>query len=285
MNRSMKIGFFGLGAMGYPIAGNLSKIFQVYVWNRTLDKSEKHAAEYGTTVMSSMDMCTDMDYVFTCLPTSRQVSEVLSVVHPYVSKTATFIDITSGDIESSIDLSDRLMPNRYLDAPVSGGPSGASQGTLTSMVGGRGSLSNADLSVFGAYSAKIVECGGVGHGNAIKAANNFLNVSHLILGSDILIQLKRAGVSTEAALSAINASSGRSLQTEVRIPKEVMTRQFNYGFKLNLMRKDVLQGEGLLKESMFYDGVSSLLRPHEHNESDYTSIVRDLEIKNNTKLP
>ena len=271
--------------MGYPIAANLCRIFDVFVWNRSMQKAEKHALEYGSNIVTNFKSCNDFDYVLTCLPSSIQVTEVLTAVHPHVSPDTVFVDLTSGDLASSQKLAKKLQPNRYMDAPVSGGPSGASQGSLTSMVGTEGPLSDRDRQVIGAYSANIVECGSIGHGNAVKAANNFLNVTQLLLASDVLLQLKKAGVSTQAALSAINASSGRSRQTELHIPTQVMTRQFDYGFKLNLMRKDVLQSEYILRECMFYESVSSLLQPHALNDSDYTTLVTHIEAKNKTQLP
>merc|ERR1719356_475725 len=73
---------------------------------------------------------------------------------------------------------------------------------------------------------------------AIKAVNNLLNATHLMIATEALLALKRAGVDPVTALAVINKSSGRSLQTEVRLPEEVLTRKFGYGFKLGLMHKD-----------------------------------------------
>ena len=73
----------------------------------------------------------------------------------------------------------------------------------------------------------------------VKAINNAMNVSHLLLASEGLLALQRFGVAPATALEVINASSGRSLQTEVRLPERVLTGSFDYGFKLGLMAKDV----------------------------------------------
>lgn len=176
-----------------------------------------------------------MDYILTCLPSSKISNEIFLHLHEIQPVTTTFIDITSGDYDSSVEIAKKLHPRRYFDAPVSGGPKGAREGTLTTMAG-CSKLSENDQLILSSYSKSIFPCGEIGHGNAIKGANNFLNMSHLILASDILIQLSKRGVCPEVALQAINNSSGRSLQTEVRIPTEIITRKFNYGFKLNLKR-------------------------------------------------
>jgi 3-hydroxyisobutyrate dehydrogenase len=279
----MRIGFVGLGSMGGPIATRLSLKFDVTVWNRTIQRSLDHSNSYQTNFVEKYQEFKEMDYIFTCLPSSKQSNEVFCNLHKFQPDTTTFVDISSGDFDSSVEIAKKLSPRRYFDAPVSGGPKGATDGTLTTMVGCE-ELTESDRLVFSAYSKTIVPCGGIGQGNAIKGANNFLNMTHLILASDILIQLTKKGISPEIALQAINVSSGRSLQTEVRIPTEVLTRRFNYGFKLNLMRKDILQHEELFKESLFYDRVKALLDPHGTTEDDYTTIVKDLERRNETEL-
>ena len=73
----------------------------------------------------------------------------------------------------------------------------------------------------------------------------------LMLASDALLGLKKHGIDPSTALQAINGSSGRSLQTQERIPKDVLTGKYNYGFKLNLMSKDVLNAADILKDGLF----------------------------------
>jgi 3-hydroxyisobutyrate dehydrogenase len=279
----MRIAFVGLGAMGFPIASRLSKNFEVTVWNRTLERAKEHSLSSQTKIVENYQQFNNMDYILTCLPSSHHSNEIFRNLHKSQPITTTFIDISSGDYESSLEIAKILSPRRYFDAPVSGGPKGALDGTLTTMAGCEELTKNDEL-VLSSYSKTIVPCGGVGQGNAIKGANNLLNMTHLILASDILIQLKKKGICPEIALQAINVSSGRSLQTEVRIPTEVLTRRFNYGFKLNLMRKDILQHEELFRDSLFHDRVKGLLDHHHDTEEDYTTIVKDLERRNETEL-
>mmetsp|Transcript_37645 Transcript_37645/g.118644 ORF Transcript_37645/g.118644 Transcript_37645/m.118644 type:complete len:93 (-) Transcript_37645:628-906(-) len=79
--------------------------------------------------------------------------------------------------------------------------------------------------------------GPCGSGHAVKSVNNAMNATHLIIAAEGLCTLQKFGVCPADALSVINASSGRSLQTEVRMPMSVLPRTFDYGFKLGLMEK------------------------------------------------
>ena len=107
-----------------------------------------------------------------------------------------------------------------------GGPAGAKAGTVTTMVGTKESTSSVLLTqVLQAVAGRIVYLDAVGAGNAVKAINNMMNVSHLVFASECMYGLKLAGVNVGSALDAINHSSGRSLQTEVRLPTEVLTGQ------------------------------------------------------------
>ena len=122
----------------------------------------------------------------------------------------------------------------------------------------------------------------------MKAVNNCLNAAHLIVGGEALIALAKWGVQPEIALHAINASSGRSLQTEVRLPEEVLSRKFDYGFKLGLMLKDVrIAADGLLStdKSCREDSILSLVKrvlekstDEQGYDADYTRVVRTLEL-------
>jgi len=135
------------------------------------------------------------------------------------------------------------------------GPAGAKAGTVTTMVGTKESTSSVLLTqVLQAVAGRIVYLDAVGAGNAVKAINNMMNVSHLVFASECMYGLKLAGVNVGSALEAINHSSGRSLQTEVRLPTEVLTGQYKYGFDLQLMLKDVRQAKEFLKVQFEQEG-------------------------------
>jgi 3-hydroxyisobutyrate dehydrogenase len=88
---------------------------------------------------------------------------------------------------------------------------------------------------------------------------------------------KKQGIDINLALEAINGSSGRSLQTQERIPNEVMSNEYNYGFKLNLMYKDVKNAKTILESGALYKHFELILQGNENSQKDYTTIVKRIE--------
>lgn len=280
----MKVGFVGLGQIGLPIAIKLGKRIPLYVWNRTHEKVSKHKGVIGrNSIPATLEEMYNKEVVFTCLPSTAESGSVIHKLTTESTVPKTFIDLSSGRFQESRQIAEDIQPHTYIDAPISGGPRGAAAGILTSMVG-TASLKPAIQELIEIYSKKIVYCGGIGNGNAVKSVNNYLNVSHLMLATDALLGLKKQGVEPEIALEAINASSGRSLQTQERIPQDVLSRRYNYGFKLNLMSKDVLNASPILKEGHFYECMSKVLTPHSFCEEDYTYIAKFIEMHHNEKI-
>src|SRR5205085_10115967 len=134
----MKIGFIGLGAMGFPMARHLAKEHEVVVWNRTREKAERHAREHGTTLASQLADCADAEVIITMLPTSREVDEIVDQLITHVKSGTLWIDATSGDPNVSRLTAERLAEKgvAFVDAPVTGATVGAENATLTITIGG-----------------------------------------------------------------------------------------------------------------------------------------------------
>ena len=280
----MKVGFIGLGQIGLPIAIQLAKRLPVHVFNRTHEKVSQHKGAIGrNSVPATLEEMHNKEVVFTCLPSTAESGSVIRKLTTESTVPKTFIDLSSGRFQESRQIAKDIHPHTYIDAPISGGPRGAAAATLTSMVGTE-SLNPDIQELIEIYSKNIVYCGGIGNGNAVKSVNNYLNVSHLMLATDALLGLKKQGVEPEIALEAINQSSGRSLQTQERIPQDVLTGRYNYGFKLNLMSKDVLNAAPILKNGHFYECMSKVLTPHSFCEEDYTYIAKFIEMHHNEKF-
>jgi len=304
------IAFVGLGSMGYGMAGNLSQplsnqeiISPVYVWNRTASVAKQHASEFGTCSVSSLDELKGCDIVFMCLPTSREVEAMCERLD--LAPGAIVADCTSGDPfltrQIALKLADRDI--QMVDCPVSGGPAGANSGQLASMIGGPiGAVAEVEPYLKQMAQKKVVRVGPIGAGHAVKAVNNTLNTAHLAIASEGLLALAEFGISPEVAVEAINGSSGRSLQTEERIPKEVLTREFDYGFPLGLMLKDVTiavdsvcskdnenitNKDGMKRMPKFFPLVKDLLQKAvdlESKDADYSRVVRPLEAEAGMEL-
>jgi len=289
----------GLGAMGWGIAKNLAlrqsseiNIASVGVWNRTPCVAQEHAKAFGTRYVDTLTEAAAADVIVTCLPTSLEVADIASTMRPHLRTGSLWIDCTSGEPEMTGQISKLLSEAGVdmVDSPVSGGPEGSLAGNLTAMVGGA-SFARAQPFISMFANRKIVHCGGIGSGNAVKAANNCLNAAHLVLAGEALLALAKFGVQPEVALEAINTSSGRSLQTEVRIPTEVLSRRFDYGFKIELMLKDVNTAVRSLKMQDDRDSLIHAMRrvleastEEQGLGADYTCVVKTLENRAGVEL-
>ncbi|KAK3271130.1 hypothetical protein CYMTET_20501 [Cymbomonas tetramitiformis] len=293
--RPKEVAFIGLGAMGYPMAGNLAKTVgkSLLVWNRSHEKATKHASEHGSTSVQNIEETCQAKVIFTCLPSSREFEELIFQIQDGLVPGTIIVDCTSGEPVATQRIAKALLERgtQLLDCPVSGGPGGAKAATLTAMLGGDPQAVLQVTPTVALFAKKIIHVGPVGSGHAIKAVNNILNVTHLMLASEGLLALKKMGVDPAKALETINNASGRSLQTEQRIPNCVLTRSFDYGFKLGLMNKDVGIAGRLLEE---YFPEAVLLKAAQQlmlqavetqgSDVDYTEVVKALEAKAGTQL-
>jgi len=250
------VAFLGLGAMGRPMAARLAAApgITLAVWNRTAERARAFAQETGVRhAPTPADAARGADVVITCFPVSADVEAVLDGANGLLAGLARgglLVDCTSGDPTTSRRIAARLAEHGigFLDAPVSGGTIGAEQGTLTVMVGGESALLARARPVLETFGRKIVHCGEVGAGDALKAVNNALLAIHVWSTAEGLATLGRAGVRADVALDVINASSGRSNASMNLFPERVLTRAFPRTFRLALLDKDVGIAAGVARE-------------------------------------
>lgn len=247
----MRVAFLGLGAMGYPMAGHLAHAHDTRVWTRSPGKAERHAAEFGSRAAGSPAGAADAEVLFSCLPTSREVEALAPAVLEGASGPLVWVDCTSGDPETSRALAARLADagHAFLDAPVSGGVSGAQAGRLTTMVGGNEAALERARPAIEAFAAKVVRVGPSGAGMAVKAANQALLGLNVLALAEVLLGLEKAGVPAATALEVINASSGRSNVSQNLFPERVVGRAFPATFALGLLAKDVRIAAAALRGS------------------------------------
>ena len=228
--------------------------FHLAVWNRTAATAAAFAAAHGARHASTpAHAARDADVVVTCLPTSREVESLLDGDDGLLAAMApgsTLVDCTSGDPTTSRRIAQRLAERGlgFLDAPVSGGVSGAERGELTVMCGGDAAVLERVRPVLEAFGSRIVHCGPVGAGHAVKAVNNALLAVQLWSTAEGLAALAKAGVSSDVALDVVNASSGRSNASQNLFPERVLTGAFPRTFRLALLRKDVGIAAGVARE-------------------------------------
>ena len=219
--------------------------FPLTVWNRTASRAREFADATETRLAASpADAARDADVVITCLPNSPEVMSLLDGDDGLLAtmrRGAALVDCTSGEPATSRRIAEQLREHGvdFIDAPVSGGVSGAEKGALTVMVGGERAVLERVRPVLESFGQKIVHCGAVGAGDALKAVNNALLAVHIWSAAEGLALLVKEGVAPAAALDVINASSGRSNASMNLFPERVLTRAFPRTFRLALLDKDV----------------------------------------------
>jgi 3-hydroxyisobutyrate dehydrogenase len=269
------------------MAAHVAARFDTALWNRTTAKAEELAAVTGAAVMRDVPSIVEWaDVVVTCLPTSSEVDAVLAPARDAWRSGQLVVDCTSGDPAASRTLAADLASHGvdFVDAPVSGGTSGAEAGTLTVMLGGSEPAVQRARTIVEAFAAKITHVGPVGAGHALKAANNALLAINIQAAGEVLAGLVKLGVPATRALEVINASSGRSNVTENLIGERVVSRVWPRTFRLALLDKDVGIALKVLKDNdvpheaiavtkeAFAAGRAAL-----GEEADHVELIREIE--------
>lgn len=243
-NASPRTGVIGLGAMGLPMATTLVGTgFAVMGYD--LDEGRRAKAEAGGVTLAAdpLDVFRTCEVVVFSLPAAQHVRSVIEASGLLTEGLSrrVIIDTSTSEPGVSRELAAALSANGhgFLDAPVSGGPSGAASGQLSFMVGGEEADYAEAQPQLTAMGAKILHVGASGAGNVAKLVNNMLVACHMLTTAEGLRLAEAAGVSAGDALRVINAASGRTMLSEVHFPNWIMPGTFSSGFAAGLMRKDV----------------------------------------------
>jgi 3-hydroxyisobutyrate dehydrogenase len=285
----LNVAFLGLGSIGRVMARRVAGAgFPLAVWNRTADRAESFAREHEARLgRSAAEAAKDADVVVTCLSTSLDVEEVLEAgLYGGLTRGATLLDCTSGDPATSRRIAERLVQRgvSFMDAPVSGGVKGAEEGTLTVMCGGDAATLERVRPVIEAFGRKIVHCGPVGAGDAVKAMNQALLALTIWGTGEALVALSKLGVSAKVALEVINASSGRSNASMNLFPERVLTRAFPRTFRLALLDKDARIAAQIARDervpaplTQLAADLCTLSRTELGEEADHVEAVKTIE--------
>jgi 3-hydroxyisobutyrate dehydrogenase len=244
-----EVGFVGLGNMGMAMARRLPAAgYQVVGYDASAEIMREVAGLDGFTPAPGITGL-GTDLVMLCLPDSDVVEHVLLAegLLDSVPAGGMIIDMSSSDPARTRALAARAdeVDVTLIDAPVSGGVSGARAGTLTIMVGGPPEAFDLAKPMLAAIGKRVLHAGDVGAGHAVKALNNLMSAAHLIVSSEALIAGRRFGLDPAVALEIINGSSGRSGSTENKWPNYVLTEKFDAGFSIRLMVKDIRLAVGI----------------------------------------
>jgi len=246
MNESIKnVSFIGLGVMGYPMAGHLSKAgYSVRVYNRSKDKASKWVEEYGGAQADTpAEVASGADVVFACVGNDDDIRSVTigsDGAYSGMAAGACFVDHTTASAEVARELSAQAddLGFSFLDAPVSGGQAGAENGILTVMVGGEPGPFDRVKPVIDSYARACQLMGPVGNGQLTKMVNQ-IAIAGLVQGlSEAVNFADKAGLDVKQVLDVISKGAAQSWQMENR-GVTMYEDKFEFGFAVDWMRKDL----------------------------------------------
>ena len=239
------VAFIGLGVMGYPMAGYISKAgHNVTVFNRTTAKAEKWVNEYkGKMAETPAEAAKDAEYIFSCVGNDNDLREVTfgdKGAFKTIQKGAIYIDNTTASATIAREIYDYAKKNGFgsLDAPVSGGQAGAENGALTVMIGGDQADFDKAKDKIDCYSKKMKLLGNAGSGQLAKMVNQIC-IAGLVQGLSEGINFgMKAGLNMEDVIEVISKGAAQSWQMENRY-KTMIDDKFDFGFAVDWMRKDL----------------------------------------------
>jgi 3-hydroxyisobutyrate dehydrogenase len=239
------VAFIGLGVMGYPMAGYISKAgHNVTVFNRTGTKADKWIGEHkGNKADSPAKAAENADYILTCVGNDNDLREVTfgdDGIFKTIKKGSVYIDNTTASATIAREIYEHAKKNGFgfLDAPVSGGQAGAENGALTVMIGGDQEDYDKANHIIDCYSKKMKLLGKAGSGQLAKMVNQIC-IGGLVQSLSEAINFgMNASLKMEDVIEVISKGAAQSWQMENRY-KTMIDDQFEFGFAVDWMRKDL----------------------------------------------
>jgi 3-hydroxyisobutyrate dehydrogenase len=289
---SCKVSFIGLGVMGYPMAGYISKAgHNVTVYNRTAAKADKWLSEYkGSKADTPAKAADGAEYIFTCVGNDNDLREVTfgdNGIFKTIKKNSIYVDNTTASATIAREIYDYSKKNGFgfLDAPVSGGQAGAENGTLTVMIGGDQENFDKAKDKIDCYSKKMKLLGGAGSGQLAKMVNQIC-IAGLVQGLSEGINFgMKAGLNMEDVIEVISKGAAQSWQMDNRY-KTMIEDKFDFGFAVDWMRKDLKialeeskKNNSLLPVTEIVDKYYGEVQKMNGNRWDTSSLIKRLRKK------
>ncbi|MGD8808138.1 MAG: NAD(P)-dependent oxidoreductase [Gammaproteobacteria bacterium] len=249
MTAGLRVGFVGVGNMGWPMAGNIAAAgFETTVYDADPARAQRFEQEHAARAVDSLTVLGESaDLVVTMLPTGREVREVTlgngeDCLARGLADGAIIVDMSSSDPVGTRELGVSLRERNIelIDAPVSGLVTRAETGTLTIMIGADDEDALATATpVLEVLGERLIRIGQQGTGHAMKALNNFVGAAAFTATAEALIVGKRFGIDPSVMTQVLDVSTGRSFHSAMTFPEHVIPRRFASGFTLGLLAKDV----------------------------------------------
>jgi 3-hydroxyisobutyrate dehydrogenase-like beta-hydroxyacid dehydrogenase len=242
---SMEVGFIGLGMMGgHMVRHLLARGFAVHVFDVNTEAMDR-AVRLGATAHGTAASVADAaEAVSVCLPTPDIVREVVLGTDGVIEgrKVRIYADHSTTGPSVAREVASALAERQItaLDAPLAGGIAGAEAGVLSVMVSGQNWAFEKMQDVFKSFGRNVAMVGTeVGQGQSLKLVNNMIVGATLAATCEAVLFGIRCGLAPRTIVDMINASTGRSFSSEQILDKAIMSGRFDFGFRLELMRKDL----------------------------------------------
>jgi 3-hydroxyisobutyrate dehydrogenase-like beta-hydroxyacid dehydrogenase len=279
------LGFIGIGNMGAPMATRLIDAGHELVIFDT--NSERATSLRGKVVGSPKDVADAAEIVLLSLPVPDAVRAVIAgpegVVHG--SKVKIVVDLSTTGRDTIVAMAQTLAARgvTLVDAPVSGGITGAEKGTLAIMVAGPAAACDVARPFLESIGRVYVVGDAAGQGQVMKVLNNLLSATAMAATAEAMVVGAKAGLDARTMIDVLNASSGRNTATTDKFPRSVLDRSFDFGFRTVLLHKDVKLCRELAESLGMPFGVGRAVEAAwahaaaELGDQDFTRIVEVLE--------
>ena len=241
----MKVGFIGLGVMGFPMAGHLqSSIHDLIVFNRSEEKSIKWIESFGGKSLKNLeDVAESSDLIILCIGKDDDVRNVIGGKEGLINKLkpgAIIVDHTTTSSDLPIEMNNLLNPLgvQFIDAPISGGQAGAESGQLSIMAGGDKEAFAQIEEVINTYAKFIKYIGASGTGQLTKMVNQICIAGLIQALAEGINFSENVGLNSKDVLEVISKGAAQSWQMENRW-ESMLQDEYDHGFAVDLMKKDL----------------------------------------------
>jgi len=280
----MRVGFIGIGNMGWPMAGHIARAgHELTVFDIDSEKSSRFAREHNCRAANRLAQIAENEATITMLPTGQIVRDVILQAEDgafvkALRPGALVIDMSSSEPVGTRELGKVLERAgvAFIDAPVSGAVPRAKTATLAIMIGGndKAAIERAKPLLM-CMGKQLFETGPLGTGHAMKALNNYIAAAGYTAAVEALLIGERFGLNPETMVDILNASTGRNFSTEVMLKEQVLGGKFATGFALGLMAKDVRIAADLGEAVRLDAPLSRLIRARWAHARDRLGAARD----------
>ncbi len=245
MNKNSNIGFVGLGNMGKPIFDNLNKEFS-NVFGFDKDTSKLKINKFSSSLNEIFEKC---KIIIFCIESNEQIIDIIK--ENKIKKNTIIVDLTSSlpDLTRKISSYLKKFESHYIDAGMSGGASGASNGTLTLMLGGSKTICKKIDFILKTFAKNIFYLGKSGNGHLMKLLHNSVCHSIFLINCEILNIAKSYGITDTDVIDVFNKSNARSYISENRFPNNILNGKFNGKSTIKNLKKDLKMMNSILKNS------------------------------------